>query len=642
MNKKSEEVSNSDKNRKVKDVAEHTFYHNDKEYFEEYFQVLDLMEEEKTLKMDEEEPRKIASVKRKREKKLKDIEKKLELSHKQGKTFAWEELSKQHQLSNTEQKIIFFLLYRYFNDEQGTTGRTILENFTETRLEMMRSRNLLLEKGKLREHNIIQAEEDLEERNLLDSFFQMSENMISHLLGDHMVVSDIQSKSSEKDYHSYLQIYFSLVKALQEKLSILTVLQESSNSIWNEYLKKDRSNDLKSIKQNIQQLQEILKEFEPFYDSYPLEQIAKKYNLTEEEKLILVILMYDSITISDEPFGLDGKKIISILAESASEKIQKRPLLYKTSSLRANNLIEIKKYSPGQNILECNYYIPEKELRILLKTIPSTIEEETILFTAISPRFTFDDVILGQKQKQSIEIALSRQINHDLIFNTWGFSKKIPYGNSLAMLFSGKPGTGKTMMAEAIAHKLNKTLLVANYAQIQNMYVGETEKHITNIFRLAKERDGVLLWDEADAMFYTRDTASQSWEARDINVILQELEQFSGVVILTTNRTIALDHALERRLTLKVNFEMPDAEQREKIWNNLIPEQAPFSPDIHLHDIAVKYEISGGLIKNAILQAAQYAAWKSSPMITEEDILYGIKTQLENSWTNNNKLGFSR
>lgn len=644
MNKKNENVVNSHKNKKVKDEAEHTFYHNDKEYLEEYFQVLDLIDEEKTLKLDEEEPSKIASIKRKREKKLKDIQKKLELSHKQGRTFAWEELAKKYQLNNTEQKIILFLLYRYFNDEQGTTGRTILENVTETRLEMMRSRNLLLEKGKLREYNIIQAEEDLEDRNLLDSFFQMSENMISHLLGDHTAVLDIQSNNSEKDYHSYLQIYFSLVKALQEKLSILTVLQEESHSKsqWNAYLKKDQSNELESIKQNIKQMQATLKEFEPFYDTYPLEQIAKKYNLTDEEKLILVILMHDSITISDEPFGLEGKKIIALLSESESEKITKRALLYQENPLCSNHLVEIKKYSTGQNILDCDYYIPEKELRVLLGTIPNTLEEDTTLFTVVSPRFTFDDVILGQKQKQAIEIVLSQQLHHDLIFDVWGFGEKIPYGNSLSMLFSGKPGTGKTMMAEAIAHKLNKPLLVANYAQIQNMYVGETEKRITNIFRLAQEREGVLLWDEADAMFYTRDMTTQSWEARDINLILQELERFSGVVILTTNRTISLDHALERRLTLKVNFEMPDAEQREKIWKSLIPKQAPLSPDIHFHDIAVKYEISGGLIKNAILQAAQYAVWKSSPMITEEDIIYGIKTQLENSWTNNNKMGFSR
>lgn len=638
-----EKVRNSNENKKGTAVVEDNFYHNDQEYLEDYFKVLDLKEEEKTLQLDEEEPRKIASIKRKREKKLKDIQKKLEVSHEQGVTFAWEELSKKYQLSNTEQNIVLFLLYRYFNDEQGTTGRTILENVTETRLDMMRSRNLLLEKGKLRIHNIVQAEEDLEERNLLDSFFQMSENMISHLLGDYTTVSDVQSDSTETDYHSYLQIYFSLVRFLEERLAAITIAQvkRSSTSPWTALLKKDTSSELTHIEHSIQQLQVALKKFEPFYDTYPLEQIVKKYNLSYDEKLILVILMRDSIDNTESTSGISGKKIISMLSESEREKIQKRVLLYQEKPLYSNHLVELKKYSIEHNILDYDYYIPEKELRVLLGTIPNTLEEDTNLFTVISPRFTFDDVILGAKQKQAIEIALSQQQNHDLIFDVWGFGEKIPYGNCLSMFFSGKPGTGKTMMAEAIAHKLNKPLLVANYAQIQNMYVGETEKHITNIFRLAKERNGVLLWDEADAMFYTRDMTSHSWEARDINLILQELERFSGVVILTTNRIIALDHALERRLTLKVNFEMPDAEQREKIWKNLIPKNAPLSPDINFHNIAVKYEISGGLIKNAILQAAQYATWKQSSMITEEDIIYGIKTQLENSWTNANKIGFS-
>jgi len=620
-----------------------SIYRNEKEYLDDYFEYLDFQCEMKECIKNEEEKTKINRLQGKVQGKWQLIQKKYRNTKKKNKKFAWEELAEIYQLSYWEQKIVLFLLYRYFNHEQGTTGRVILENVTNTRLEMMQARNLLMEKGKLRMNHILYTEEDMEEHNLLDSYFQMSDKMISRLLGEKQALTTSSTVEQPKTYESYLQLYFSFIQLSQEKAILQSILQEEDElkNSWDSILQKANSEEFQKIQTKIQDIEDQLAQY-PDKDSYPLEQIVKEYQLSQDEKLILLILLKNSV-VSIDPFaGCEGKKILSLLCDEQMDMLKKRSLLYKENKLLKNQLIETDDSNfYNVNILEYDYYLPENMIRRILGDAPSSLEKnKENLFTTIKPRFTFDDVILSPTKKQQIQITLSQQQNQELILKTWGFGEKIPYGNALTMLFTGKPGTGKTMMAEAIAHTLQKNLLIANYAQIQNKYVGETEKQIVNIFQKAKEQDDVLLWDEADSMFYSRDSATQSWESREINIILQQIEQFTGTVILTTNRTIALDKALERRIVLKINFEMPTAEEREKIWRSLIPIQAPFASDVDLQTLATQYEITGGLIKNALLHAARYTAYHKHPAITMQALLQGIQIQTENTWTTTHKIGF--
>jgi SpoVK/Ycf46/Vps4 family AAA+-type ATPase len=182
----------------------------------------------------------------------------------------------------------------------------------------------------------------------------------------------------------------------------------------------------------------------------------------------------------------------------------------------------------------------------------------------------------------------------------------MPYGRSAVLLFSGPPGVGKTACAEAIASELSRPLLVADYSQIENCYVGGTEKNIVRIFREAQASQAVLFWDEADAMLYSRSSADRSWEVRHVNVLLQELERFEGVCILATNREASLDPALARRVPVKVQFTRPDRSMRLAIWRKLVPEALPLASDIDLESLSF-WELTGGEIKNVILNAARLA-----------------------------------
>ena len=190
----------------------------------------------------------------------------------------------------------------------------------------------------------------------------------------------------------------------------------------------------------------------------------------------------------------------------------------------------------------------------------------------------------------------------------------LPYGSGVTLLFYGPPGTGKTATAEAIAHELGMPLLVADYAKIQNCWVGQTEKNISSTFRKARKHRAVLFWDEADAMFFDRDSASRAWEVRDVNVLLQEIERFEGVCILATNRKATLDKALERRITAKIEFPRPDRLLRESIWKRLLPSGMPLAKDVDITELARK-DLSGGEIKNVILNAARAACGRSRKVV---------------------------
>ncbi len=639
------------------------YYHNDIEYLEDHFRLIDLMEQRQEIidyakEGDQSKALMLNELDRQIAHKLQEIQERKSSSSQHRKTFCLDHIIQEHHLDEIESKILILLLYRYFTtDNEGTSGREILEHITQDRLSMMRSRHYLMEDAKLRTHNLISCEEaDDEEHSVLDIEFFLPESVISQVLGEK---GSIKKKTTryltEKTYKNYLNLHFSLVDLLEKKAEISSMLRHDSGSPLNLlefFTPKENGKEMNRIRYNIRKLKATLEEFGETKATYPLEQVAQEYQLTYEEKLILVILLQDSLGFSDSFGGIEGKKLLAMVSESENEMIARRPLLYKEGKLRKNHLVEMEKGWGGQNILDGEYFLSEKTIRRLLgegnehptldEECQCNDDEEERTLLVLTPRFSFEDVILNPEKKKSIEIALSQQKHHDLIFKTWGFEKKIPYGNGLTMLFSGLPGTGKTMMAEAIARSLEKKLLIANYAQIQNMYVGETEKRIVATFKKAKDLGGVLLWDEADAMFYSREIASHSWEYRDINVILQELERFQGMVILTTNRTVSLDPALERRIGLKVSFDMPGPEQRKQIWQSLIPGEAPLAPDVNFQELADKYEISGGTIKNAVLHAARYAAYRGSSNITQADLVQGVTMETEASWSTLDKIGFKK
>jgi SpoVK/Ycf46/Vps4 family AAA+-type ATPase len=240
------------------------------------------------------------------------------------------------------------------------------------------------------------------------------------------------------------------------------------------------------------------------------------------------------------------------------------------------------------------------------------------LVEAIEPRRSFDDVVLPATTLRALNHALALVRKHDLIFHQWGLAERHSTGVGLAFHFAGPPGTGKTICAEALAFALDKRLLVVRYAELESRWVGQTSKHVTSVFRSAARQDAVLFFDEADAIAGRRFTSMNAAYEREangiVNVLLHELETFPGVVIFATNLAANIDPAFERRIRTHILFEMPDVEERERIWRvQLHSRKTPLADDVDFAALAESYTRSGGDIKNAVLKAAQIATIEPGP-----------------------------
>jgi SpoVK/Ycf46/Vps4 family AAA+-type ATPase len=223
----------------------------------------------------------------------------------------------------------------------------------------------------------------------------------------------------------------------------------------------------------------------------------------------------------------------------------------------------------------------------------------------------WEDLVLPPEYLDRINEFISRKLYADKVFNEWGFGERVGYGRGMVALFSGPPGTGKTMLAGLIAKTLDLELYQVDLANVVSKWIGETEKQLSKVFDQAERAHAVLLFDEADSLFAKRTEVKSSNDRYGnlaVNYLLQRLEQYTGIAILTTNKEAVVDEALQRRLSLHLHFQIPDQAERERLWTTFLPEKAPRAEDIDLTDLAREYELSGGHIKNAALRAAFLAA----------------------------------
>jgi hypothetical protein len=230
----------------------------------------------------------------------------------------------------------------------------------------------------------------------------------------------------------------------------------------------------------------------------------------------------------------------------------------------------------------------------------------------VQPRRTFADVILPPSTRRQLDQALTQIRKHDVLFGDWGLGERHDTGLGMAFNFAGPPGTGKTICAEAIAAALGKRLLVVRYSELESQWAGVTAKNVSAVFQSAQEQEAVLFFDEADAIASRRFTQMDQGYQREanavVNVLLREVEAFAGVVIFATNLAANFDPAFERRIRTHILFEMPGAEEREKIWQSQIhARKTPLGDDVDFRALAERYPGSGGDIKNAVLKAAQAA-----------------------------------
>ena len=249
----------------------------------------------------------------------------------------------------------------------------------------------------------------------------------------------------------------------------------------------------------------------------------------------------------------------------------------------------------------------------------------------IQPRYHWSDLVLPELQFEQLqEICLHLKHRHT-VFETWCFDRKLSLGKGVNALFAGSSGTGKTMAAEVIANALQLDLYRIDLSQVVSKYIGETEKNLNLIFTGAAKANAILLFDEADALFGKRTEIKDSHDRYaniEVGYLLQQMEAYEGLAILTTNLKGNLDEAFVRRLRFIVDFPLPSIRERLRIWEKIWPDTLPIDPEINWQVLAEQFEITGGNIRNIALGAAFLAA-EEEKKITSRYLKQAIRREYQ-------------
>ncbi len=232
---------------------------------------------------------------------------------------------------------------------------------------------------------------------------------------------------------------------------------------------------------------------------------------------------------------------------------------------------------------------------------------------------TFDDLVVGDETRETLMELASTVALRDQVLDEWKF-RPLVRGRGVSALFYGDPGTGKTMAAGVIAATVGAPLYQIDTASLVSKWVGETEKNLAAVFRAAEARQAMLLFDEADAIFGKRtdvQNATDRYANMQTNFLLTQLELFNGISILTTNRESGMDAAFKRRMTFRVCFPPPEANEREVLWRQMLAGRGAHCRDVDWSELAEVLPMSGGYIRNAVLRAGYLAAAANVPITTD-------------------------
>jgi hypothetical protein len=233
---------------------------------------------------------------------------------------------------------------------------------------------------------------------------------------------------------------------------------------------------------------------------------------------------------------------------------------------------------------------------------------------------SWDQIALPDEMIDSLRELIGRARHSRTVYEDWGYDERIATARGLTALFYGPPGTGKTLVAGLVAAELGLPLYRVDLAKVMSKWVGETEKNLGEVFDAAEDGRAMLLFDEADSLFAKRTEVRSSndrYANLEVNYLLQRLDAFDGVAILTTNLEGSIDPAFKRRMSMRLAFPFPDEDTRARLWAAHVTPRIPTAGTLDLTALAHRFPLSGGYIRNSAVRAAFLAAQEGLPLSQE-------------------------
>ncbi len=390
-----------------------------------------------------------------------------------------------------------------------------------------------------------------------------------------------------------------------------------------------------------------------------LDKFIKENSLDAKEQVIFLALLKEEYSASDSSLR-DMNTLIDLISFDEYDRIANRSLLEEGSKMLNEEIIDYEEMlNPFGGISRAFYIVddvlqqimhPQKKKKANRLKLDAVIKEQDI-FELVDPTTTLEDVVLNPQTDATLQ-NLMRQVDKQVIARLvkWGMKTK-KRGIDARIIFYGPPGTGKTLTAHSLAKSLKKRVLSFDCSKILSMYVGESEKNVRRIFDTYKEltqktkTEPILLLNEADQFLSARSSGGGSsadqMHNQMQNIFLEQIENFNGILIATTNLLENIDAAFSRRFNYKIEFKRPNREQRAILWEKILPKNAPYEDGFSI-DSFVDHDLSGGQISLIVKNAAYEVAIMDNPLFTTQTITREIEREKSGSFGGEKSMGFLR
>ena len=551
--------------------------------------------------------------------------------------------------SNEEGKILQYMTKRFVQGVEDVIVSEMLQDiFGEddyVYLDYLETTKSALELGWIVQQSFQPLKiSDMSRLELLNSTVSLTPSFLK-LLEEGNTELRLPEIKAYEDHLEYLQDQFFRIESYQKMSTIRHNVHENALGINRvksklELLEK-RINDRLAVTK-----QEVV-----------LEKFFKQKKLEDKEQIIFLALLKEEYSAGDNNLR-EMNNLIDLISLDEYDRIKNRSLLEDGAKLIEDELIDYEEMLNPFGGISRAFFIaddilqeiihPQKKKKVRKLKLDMLIKEQEI-FELVDPHTSLDDVVLHPKTEETLN-SLIRQVDKEVVLRLqeWGVKEK-KSGIDARVMFYGHPGTGKTMTAYSLAKSLKRQVLVFDCSKILSMYVGESEKNVRKIFDTyydltqKTKTEPILLLNEADQFLGARSqgigSSTDQMHNQMQNIFLEQIENFEGLLVATTNLLENIDPAFSRRFNYKIEFKKPNREQRQLLWKKMLPHNAPFEEGFESKVLA-DYDLTGGQINLVIKNTAYVVATRDEPIFGIEDFKKEIEKEKSGTFDSEKLVGF--